>query len=108
MRSVEHLLSSVVVTILCSLCSILHFFFGDGSNTVAFQADRKWQACSNGVCGLLQQADGAGLSGVRSSRAHGAGFLGVRGVRRWISQREILERAHFTSWILIRSCRKIG
>ena len=32
-----------------------------------------------------------GQKSVRFSRAHGAGFPGVRGVRRWISQREILE-----------------
>ena len=52
--------------------ALLNFasFFGDGSNMVAFQAKAygKWQACSNGACGLLQQADGAGFPSVKLSR----------------------------------------
>ena len=77
------------MTILCSLCSILHLFLETVRTWSLFRQRRtgNGRQNSNGACGLLLQADGAGFPSVRFSRVHGAGFPGVRGVRRWISQR---------------------
>ena len=90
---VEHLLFSVVVSILCSLCSFLHLFLETVRTWSLFRQRRTGNGRQNfnGACGLLLQVDGAGFPSVRFSRAHGAGFPGVRGVLRWISLREILE-----------------
>ena len=68
---VEHLLSSVVVRILCSLCSILHLFLETVRTWSLFRQKRTGNGMqnSNGACGLLLLADGAGFLSVKFLRA---------------------------------------